>query len=466
MNRFSVEAIAPAAELLRDRGTVSPKKPSGPWATRSRSVPALFWILAAGLCVRLVAVFFLYHDQLAPQRDHFEFGWELGRVAQSVAEGRGFASPLFGDTGPTAWLPPVFVYILAGVFRLFGVYTPASALAILTLNSVFSALTAWPVFAIAGRLFDRKTALTAGWIWAFFPYAVVFAATRVWGEGLDALLLSVLVLMGLRMAETSRGTLWLAGGLFTGLATLSNPNTLSMVPALWGWGWWSLRRNGQQWVRPVLLASLGFFAVVSPWLLRNTLVFNERVPFRSNFWLEAYIGNNPEAPVMLVDWHRHPASSFSELAEYRASGELAYMKAKREQTLAYIGSHPATFFTLTLRRVAFVWTGFWSWNKRYLASEPLRLPFVVFSTALSLLMLIGIGATWRTTPAPLLAALLLCQPLIYYLTHPAPEYRHAIDPVIVILAAVGVLTLGSAMARVKQRCVHVADALRPMSANR
>ncbi|MBY0507752.1 MAG: glycosyltransferase family 39 protein [Bryobacteraceae bacterium] len=394
--------------------------------------------------MRLLAVLFLYREQLIPERDHFEFGWELGRVAQSVAAGRGFASPLFGDTGSTAWLPPVYVYLLAGVFRLFGVYTTAAAIAILTLNSLFSALTAWPIFAVAERLFGRTVAVRAGWVWAFFPYAIFIAATRVWGESLDAFLVSVVVLMGLRMAEMSCGTVWLAGGLLTGFATLTNPNTLSMVPALWGWGCWSLSRSAQQWVRPLILASAGLFFVVAPWLVRNTYVFNELLPLRSNFWLEAYVGNNPEAPIMLVDWNRHPASNSSELAEYRTLGELNYMNAKRKQALAYIGSHPANFATLTLRRVAFVWTGFWSWNKRYLASEPFRLPFVLFGTVLSLFMLIGLRAAWRTIPSTfLLAAILACQPLLYYVTHPAPEYRHAIDPLIVILATVGVRTFFS-----------------------
>jgi 4-amino-4-deoxy-L-arabinose transferase-like glycosyltransferase len=426
---------------------------SGPRIARTCNVPpVLFRILGVGLVVRLLAVLFLYTDQLAPYRDHYEFGWEVGRVAQSVAEGRGFASPLFGDTGPTAWLPPMYVYLLAGVFRLLGVYTPAAAIAILTLNSLFSALTAWPIVSIAEPLFGRKVAVRAGWVWAFFPYAIFIAATRVWGECLDALLVSAVVLISLRMAEINCGTVWLAGGLLTGLTTLINPNTLSLAPALWGWGCWSLSRSAQQWTKPLILASVGLFAVVAPWFLRNTLVFNELLPFRSNFWLEVYVGNNPEAPVMLVDWNRHPASNSSELAEYRASGELAYMKAKREQALAYIGSHPATFATMTLRRVAFVWTGFWSWNKRYLASEPFRLPFVLFGTVLSLFMLIGISATWHTIPSTrMLVAILVCQPVVYYITHPAPEYRHAVDPVIAILATVGATAFRSAMAQMSPK---------------
>ena len=424
----------------------------------SRNVAVLLRILGIGFAVRLVAVLFLYGEQLAPEQDHYAFGWELGRIARSVAAGNGFASPLFGDTGPTAWLPPVNVYLLAGVFHLFGTYTTAAAIAMLTLNGLFSALTAWPLFAIAQRFFGRAVAIKAGWVWALFPYAIFFSATRVWGEGLDALLVSTLVLMVLRMAETSRRVIWLGGGLLTGIATLTNPNTLSIVPVLWGWACWSLGQTGRQWMRPLCLALVSLFFVVTPWCLRNTCVFRELLPLRSNFWLEVYIGNNPEAPVMLVDWNRHPASNASELAEYRELGELGYMKAKRKQAVTYILSQPATFAILTVRRILFVWTGFWSWNPRYLVSEPFRLPFILFGTVLSLLMLIGLSTARRAILSPkLLAAMLVCQPLVYYVTHPAPEYRHAIDPVIVILATVGMVAFPSFLAETKTSIIGLVE---------
>lgn len=188
-----------------------------------------------------------------------------------------------------------------------------------------------------------------------------------------------------------------------------------------------------------------------PLVCRNTYFFKELLPLRSNFRLEVYIGNNVEAPVMLVDWNRHPASNSSELAEYRDVGEINYMKAKRTQALAYIGSHPTTFVTLTLRRIVFVWTGFWSWNARYLASEPFGLPFILFGTVLSLFMLIGLRTAYRAIPSStvLLMSMLLCQPLVYYVTHPALEYRHAIDPVIAMLATLGVCAFPSILAQTK-----------------
>jgi ABC-type sugar transport system permease subunit len=90
-------------------------------------------MVLAGLAVRLLVIPFTYPDHLDPQRHHWRFAWEMGMVARSIVTGKGFSSPYVGDTGPTAWFPPLYPYLLAGVFKVFGLFTKASAIAILSL---------------------------------------------------------------------------------------------------------------------------------------------------------------------------------------------------------------------------------------------------------------------------------------------------------------------------------------------
>jgi hypothetical protein len=87
--------------------------------------------------VRLIVVAFVYKGFLDPNRDHWEFGYEIGRVARSLAMGHGYANPYWANTGPTALLTPVYPYMLAGVFAMFGVYTKASALIFLAVKTFF-----------------------------------------------------------------------------------------------------------------------------------------------------------------------------------------------------------------------------------------------------------------------------------------------------------------------------------------
>src|SRR5712691_7220077 len=103
-------------------------------------------MVSVALALRLVVMGFAYTIQLDPSRDHWVFGWETGRVARSIATGQGFSSPYSEPTGPTAVIPPIYTYLVAGVFKLFGIYTASSALVILAINNLFSSLTCLPVF--------------------------------------------------------------------------------------------------------------------------------------------------------------------------------------------------------------------------------------------------------------------------------------------------------------------------------
>src|SRR5438445_1315363 len=100
----------------------------------------LFIVLIA-LLLRLAVITFGPTYHITPRRDHFQFGWEMGRIARSIALGQGFSSPTDFSTGPTAWAPPLYPYLLAGIFKVLGVYSSGSAAVILAINSIFSALT-------------------------------------------------------------------------------------------------------------------------------------------------------------------------------------------------------------------------------------------------------------------------------------------------------------------------------------
>ena len=115
---------------------------------RGRIFQSPWAMVAAALALRLVAMGFTYKMQLDPSQDHWAFGWETGKVARSIATGRGFSSPYTEPTGPTALIPPVYTYLVAGVFKLFGIYTASSALVLLTLNNLFL------FFDVSANLFD------------------------------------------------------------------------------------------------------------------------------------------------------------------------------------------------------------------------------------------------------------------------------------------------------------------------
>ncbi len=399
-------------------------------------------MVAAALAARLAVIPFLYRDWLDPfVLEH----WAFGRVARSLVAGHGFGN-VFADTGPTAVVSPVYAYVLAGVFRLLGTYTPASIVAALALNSLFSALTCIPVFLLARRCFGMRAAKWAGWGWAFSPYGIYYGADWAWSTCLVTLLLAVLFFWALALEESGGLSEWLGFGALGGFAALTEPVVLSVVPLLGLWTCWRRLRQGKSWRLPMMVAAFGALAVMAPWFVRNYETFHQIIPVRSGFGLELYVGNSADA-LHWVDRSLHPNHSDAELAEYARLGEPAYMARKAQQAKQYIRSHPAQYVYRVLRRVVYIWTGFWSFNRAYLAEEPLDVPNIFLSTTMTVLALAGLRRLYRANVCRAnagradavlgarFAIVFVFFPLAYYFSHPETYYFRPVDPLIVVLAA-------------------------------
>lgn len=390
-------------------------------------------MVAVALAVRLAVIPFLYHDWTDPfLLDH----WAFGLVARSLASGHGFGN-VFANTGPTAVLPPVYSYLLAGIFKIFGIETTASVIAALSLNSFFSALTCVPVFLLAKHAFGNRVAMWAGWGWAFSPYGVYYGADWAWSTCLVTLELCWLFLFAWRLEDSGRTRDWLLFGFFGGIAALTEPVVLSVIPLLGLWTLYRRMRQGKAWMRPLLAASLASIAVLAPWIIRNYQVFHRFIPVRSGYGLELYIGNNGYSQRWVND-ALHPNHSDAELEEYERVGEMAYMDHKRQQAEDFIHAHRCWYARMTFRRIVYMWTGYWSFDKAYLKDEPLDPPNIFVSTTLTILGLIGLRRAFRNNSSlgVRFAIVLLFFPLAYYFSHPETYYLRPVDPLIVVLAAV------------------------------
>ncbi|MGH9614891.1 MAG: ArnT family glycosyltransferase, partial [Bryobacteraceae bacterium] len=265
-------------------------------------------MVVAALALRLLVMAFTYTAQLDPAQDHKAFGYETGRVARSIAAGHGFSSPYGEPTGPTALMPPAYTYLLAGIFRIFGIYTAASALAILFLNNVFSSLTCLQVFLAARKVFGFRTALWAGWIWALFPYSITLSNITIWETTLTTLLLTLLVLATLSLEQSSSLAGWIGYGLLWSLAALSSPTTLSTLPFLGCWISFRHWRRGNHCTGAALAASIVFLVAVAPWVWRCSHLYGRFVPFRSGFGLDFLVGNSNDTRTP-SDWNVLPADN-------------------------------------------------------------------------------------------------------------------------------------------------------------
>lgn len=393
-------------------------------------------MVVIAIAIRLAVIPFLYHEWMDPfVLEH----WAFGRIARSIASGHGFSSPL-ADTGPSALLPPVYAYIVAGIFKIFGIETRSSIIATLSLNSAFSALTCVPVFLLAKQAFGDRAARWAGWGWAFSPYGIYYGADWAWSTCLVTLELCWLFLFAWRLESSSRTRDWLLFGFLGGIAALTEPVTLSVVPLLGLWTLYRHYRARQRWMVPLLAATLPAFAVISSWIGRNYQTFHGFIPIRSGYGLELYIGNNGYS-TRWVNSALHPNHSDAELAEYERVGEMAYMDHKRQQATDFIRSHPGWYVWMTCRRIVYMWTGYWSFDRAYLKDEPLDPPNIFVNTTLTILGLLGLHRIFQRDAALAIrfAIVLVFFPLAYYFSHPETYYFRPVDPLIVVMAAVALV---------------------------
>jgi hypothetical protein len=408
-----------------------------------------------------VAVILIGHTYKVRSEYHnFNFGFEAGRIAQSLVLGHGYASPFNAPSGPTAWLPPLYPLLMAACFKLFGVYTRLAAFAILTCNSFFSALIAPAVYEIAARCFDAKglvrratklaqpVATWSAWAWAVYPAALQYAIHWIWEMSLSTCLFAWVLVIALRLrgtgetanpgddAEHQPLTRWVCFGLLWGLVALSNASLLiCFAPVVLWVGWprvlrWSV--PARTWVG-VAVMSIVFSAVMAPWILRNERALHTFIPTRSNLGIELYYSTWPSHDALPWGAAMPMWPGDAEFQQFVAMGEVRYAAMRGVEGKQWIAAHPKQFWKWTLDRFLYFWDGTPHPPEQKPNQERLR---QLNYASLSLCGLLGLALMLRRRieGAGLFAIVFLLLPLPYYLVTVQARFRHPMEPLIAILA--------------------------------
>jgi len=368
------------------------------------------------------------------------FQQETGNIAYSLAQGQGFGGVFRTDTGPTAWLAPIYPLMIAGIFKIFGVFTTRAFFAVVFLNIIFSSAACAPVFFVAKRIAGLGTAAFAAWLWALFPNAIMVPFEWIWDTSLSALLAATILWATLVLAESDRVQDWCAYGLLWGFALMTNPALGTLLPFLLGW--LAYRGSGgsesrRPWKFVALAAGLAILCCV-PWTIRNYAAFHRFIPLRSNLPFELWLGNND-----IFDEHARKGRKFitrtEETRRYAQLGENAYMQEKWRLATSFMASHPSLELRLAEKKCVAFWTGTESPLKTFRETDSNLVRIILLSSFLTAIgSLVGIVALWRTRRAITfpLTVFPVIFPCLYYVTHADLRYRHPIDPVLCLLTAI------------------------------
>jgi hypothetical protein len=426
------------------------------------------FIVAFAFSLRLVVMWWGWRQTPTPVKPNLPYGFELGRVARAIAAGEGFSSPLRDmDTGPTAWFTPIYPYFVAGIFKIWGIYSETSRFVIAAMNCLFAALTIFPIYGAAKRIFGAGVAVGAAWVWVFLPSAIHFPTIWIWDTALAALFFTLIfwatvALRGVRktLPWAGYGALWVVGGLI-------NPSILSLFPFFLGWLVWSERRESTLWLRHAGAVLLLFTIGLVPWTVRNYRVFGKIIVLRSNFGLELWLGNNPNVFDMLSQMS-HPNDNPEEAEEFRRLGEIAYMAEKRHEAFVYMRTHPVETLNNMFHRFVDIWLSETdNLLDLWVGASLLGKATLTFNCLLSLLGLLGVlyARRSRRPEAAPFGMVLLIFPMVFYLTHASPRYRFPMDPILVVLATSSAARLISLVQFGASRKTNAVAPLPPFPAN-
>jgi 4-amino-4-deoxy-L-arabinose transferase-like glycosyltransferase len=398
-----------------------------------KAAQSVRWMFVIALLFRLALASRNTTPYTLAENDHWAFGGEMGHIGRSLAEGQGFANPLYEPTGPTAEVVPVYPFLCAIAMKLFGLFSAGAVFFMLSLNGLFAALTCFPVYWLARRLFDERIAVISGWAWAWFPYSIHLTLDRIWENTLSCMIATFIWWLTCELARSKRLRDWLLWGALWGAQGLSSPAVLGTLPFLGAW--LVVRRSKLRlpWLKPALASAIVFLAIAAPWTIRNYEVFHRFIPFRDNFWLELHVGNNGDDSIPEPFASAHPFQNAKEYAQWMKLGEMGFMDAKKTETLNFIREHPGFYVKMVARRILYMWTGFW--KKGDLIN-------VLLNGPMTFLMIVGFVYAWRNGKGqdvvPLLIAIIVF-PIPYYITHATLAFRHPIDPLITILMCYAVV---------------------------
>lgn len=203
-------------------------------------------------------------------------------LVRSLLAGHGFS---FAG-GPTAITPPLYVFVLAGIY---GVFSDPAVVRVVQIG--LGAADCLLLYEIGRHAFDETTALLGAALLSVYPLAVYLAGLHL-TENLFLFLLLLTLVQAQRVARRpTAASAALFGGL-VGLGMLTRSAFVGFLPFLLVWAVCVWGPRSPRAYRTFAVAAFAAVVVVAPWTIRNSLVLGAFVPVQDNGGLMFWAGNN------------------------------------------------------------------------------------------------------------------------------------------------------------------------------
>ena len=292
-------------------------------------------------------------------------GWYYSSIARSIIAGKGFANPFDVETGPTAWIPPLLVYVFIPIYKTIGdnfaghffimfiqiigisvgfyyLLKTWSITAFKKNNLIVFIIFIFLIFSYPLQIFRMINDL---WLYILISCLEIYALTNYIKNGKSLSILILLsILIPLAAPIFAPGFIIVMLLLFlSDFGHKINFKLLRIFPKI-----------GKPRFIQIILIGIIFGLSVSVWAIRNYRVFDKLILSKSNQWFEFYLSNVKDEDGILSEStveNYHPDRNREKFKdEIKAKNEVGWLKQYDSISHVYLKEHRADYYKKVLNR--------------------------------------------------------------------------------------------------------------------
>ena len=374
--------------------------------------------------------------------------YEYGVIARSLVSGKGYSVPLMtrepdGTTKeinlyrPTSYHLPFYPIMLAVIYYF--VKSSLSIWIVMCIQAVAASLTCIIIYFITLKLYNnQRTAIIAAYIVAVYP-TLIFYTARIVPETILIFWLSMMLMFMLILRETPDYKISLTTGILLGITLLTSNVVVPVLPCIVIWLLISWNITWKKRCQLILVMIIAAYAVVSPLLIRNYMVFKEFPLMKTTAGTNLWMGNNPHASGTFEIASGKKIYSFApeSFNNGQRLSETKQDKILYDAAMSYIRQNPMRFVEMFLKKL-YYFTWFPPDNlisREFLLNKKIMMiPYGVMLIS----FIAGIFLSLKKYPKDvfLLCSIIFSVAVLYSIFVVGhPRYRMTIEPYMIILSS-------------------------------
>ena len=388
----------------------------------------LFGIFIVALFLRLLAVFSQKEIDRVPRSD--ASGYD--EMAVNLVSGNGFSQSVNGSMTPVGYRTPIYPMFMAGIYYIFGHHY----ITVKIIQAILGALFCIIAFFIANIIYDDAAiGLIASLFAALYkPFISGFCyyggPALFYSENLLMFIVGLAILALLYFIKKGNIKIGMLAGFLMGLAILTRPEFAIFPVLLAIYLLYASHLSIKEMLRKYFIVYLFIILTMSPWVVRNYIVYKEFIPLSTGGGYTFLRGNN--------------ALANGGLSTGTWSWENADVQNNKEyykMGIEYLKDNPKRIPSLFIRKILVHWAPFedgFKWFNSFYA-------FILFFGSIGILFF-----RKKIILENILLLIFLSTTLAAVITYGDPRYRYPYELYLIIFSA---LTFSKMIRNIRQKFV-------------